>query len=651
MIRYTTLEETRGSNERAFRRKLHQSFPRFVAYCGIRQACRTLPQFDWDRPYVVGLVVPDGADMDTYEQAARHAAHGTAVLQGGDDGTAVVSKTGDRWSKSDHSDLGKALATKQRVVLVAENSGCVPDSFRHAADALLEIGPVLPEHMIAGAKLCLGLTLTSEQAEFIASVPLSIVSVALRRGRPVRTAIDLMKEAIASRARPVEGPTLDDLHGLGEAGEWGRELATDLADWRAGKIGWADVDRGILLSGPPGTGKTTFAGALARTCAVHLVLGSIGRWQAKGHLGDMLKAMRGAFDEARKNAPSIIFLDEIDAVGDREKFSDHNAQYCTEVVAALLECIDGAEGREGVVVVGACNHPDRLDAALVRAGRLDRHVRIPLPDAKGREGILRWHLQGLLPLANLSEVAARTEGWNGASLEQLVRQARRTARRARRDMMVDDLVSSLPAPVMLPEALRLRMAIHEAGHAVVGLMVDAGEVISASIASSAVPGGGIQDGGGVVFRAGGFRERTRAQVLDEMAVRLGGLAAEEVFLGDRSAGAGGSKGSDLHGATLSALTFEASYGFGEGFAYLSSSDEDELFATLRLDRYLQVRVDKVLAGQFARAKKIVEGHRQEVERVAEALLAKGSLTGDELRDLVAQQPQLKLVEPRDLKTG
>jgi len=266
-----------------------------------------------------------------------------------------------------------------------------------------------------------------------------------------------------------------------------------------------------------------------------------------------------------------------------------------------------------------------------------------LPDQKGREGILRWHLQSLLPGVDLSEVAARTEGWNGASLEQLVRQARRLARRGRRDMTVEDLVSGLPAPVAFPDALRRRTAVHEAGHAVVGLMVDAGEVISVSISSAAVPNGGIQDGGGVLFREGGFRERTRSQILDAIAVRLGGLAAEEVLLGERSAGGGGAKGSDLHGATLSALTFEASFGLGEGFAYLSSSDEDELFATLRLDRYLQARIDKVLAGQFARVKEIIERHRQEVERVAEALLARGSLTGDELRDVVAQQTRLKLV--------
>ena len=647
MSNFKYLADAGREQERNFRHKLCQSFPRYVAYCGIMRACRPVPQFKLHKHVVVGLVLPDGADMDTYEGAIHYAAHGPSILCGGRDGTEVLVRTDERWTKVQQAELSKALAKERRVVLLAQTASQVPDAYRIAADAVVDVGPVLPTHVIAAAKLCLKVHVTPEQAEFIATVPLPIVAAILRRGRPVPTAISLMKEALAAALKPpakeVSGPTLEDLHGLGEAGEWGRELATDLADWRAGKISWADVDRGILVSGPPGTGKTTFAQALARTCGVHLVLGSIARWQAKGHLGDMLKAMRAAFEEARKNAPSIIFLDEIDAVGDREKFEDRNAQYCTEVVAALLECIDGAEGREGVIVVGACNYPDRLDAALVRAGRLDRHVRIPLPDREGREGILRWHLQGQLPHADLSGIAGRTEGWNGASLEQLVRDARRKARRARREMTIDDLLSGLPAAVALPDALRRRMAIHEAGHAVVGLALDAGEVIAVSISATAVPQAGAQEGGGVTFREGGFREWTRDQILDGIAVRLGGIAAEEVLLGNRSAGAGGSKGSDLHGATLSALTFEASYGFGEGFAYLSSADEDELFTTLRLDRYLQARVDKVLAGQFARAREIVEKHRQEVERVADALLVKGSLTGDEFRDLVAQQPRLKLV--------
>lgn len=651
MIRYTTLNDGRDSR-RAFLRKLHQSFPRFIAYCGIRRACRVVPQIKLERPVVVGIVVPDGADMDVYEDGARYVAHGPSVLYGGGaDGTTVLTRSADR-KKRDDEELAKTVARKRRVVLLAETSACVPESFHLAADAVVQVGAVLPRHVIAGAKLCLGLTVTPDQAEFIATVPLQTVASALRRGRSVAKAIELMKKAMAPKPKDISGPTLDDLHGLGEAGEWGRELATDLADWKSGTIGWEDVDRGILLSGPPGTGKTTFAGALARTCGVHLVLGSLGRWQSTGHLGDLLKAMRAAFNEARTHAPSIIFIDEIDAVGDREKFSDHNADYSTQVVAALLECIDGADGREGVVVVGACNHPHKLDAALVRAGRLDRHVQIPLPDQEGREGILRWHLQGLLPDTDLSGIAANTEGWNGASLEQLVRQARRRARRERREMALDDLSAELPSPVPIPPEMRRRAAVHEAGHAIVALVLQSAEIVSVSVESSIVPNDGrFQNGGGVFFRDTRIKERTRSQLLDGITVRLGGIAAEEVLLGERSAGGGGGKGSDLHGATLSALTFEASYGLGKGFAYIAPDDEDELFHALRLDRFLHARVDKVLADQFARAKRIVEGYREEVERVAEALLATGMLSAGELKDLITQQPRLKLVDDSSRNAG
>lgn len=522
---------------------------------------------------------------------------------------------------------------------------------RIAADAVVQIDPVMSHHIIAAAKLCLSLTVSEEQARFIATVPLSIVISTLRRGRPVTLAIKLMKEAVALQPRDLSGPTLADLHGLGEAGEWGRELATDLADWKSGKIGWADVDRGILLSGPPGTGKTTFAGALSRTCGTHLVLGSLGKWQAKGHLGDLLKAMRGAFDEAKASAPSIVFIDEIDAVGDREKFSGDNARYSTEVVAALLECIDGADGREGVIVVGACNHPEQLDAALVRAGRLDRHVRISLPDQEGREGILKWHLQGSLVDADLSEIGAKTEGWSGASLEQLVRQARRRARRGRRELLLDDLLEELPIRAPLPPEMRRRFAVHEAGHAIICLALGVGEIIGVSIIDTYAIATRIQDGGGVEVRESGVRERTPADFLNRIALVLGGMAAEEVLLGTRSAGAGGTPGSDLHNATHFALMFEATYGLGECLVYLAADDEADLFSAMRLDRDLRRRVDKVLKAQFMRAKRIVEGQRLEVERIVESLLAKGALSPEEVKDLVSQQPRLKLIDISEKKAG
>ncbi|TJW17199.1 MAG: AAA family ATPase [Mesorhizobium sp.] len=450
-----------------------------------------------------------------------------------------------------------------------------------------------------------------------------------------------MKKATAAALKPartdVSGPRLDDLHGLGEAGEWGRELATDLADWRAGKISWAEVDRGVLVSGPPGTGKTTFAQALARTCDVHLVLGSLARWQAKGHLGDLLKAMRAAFDEARKNAPSIIFIDEIDSVGDREKFSGDSAQYCTEVVAALLECIDGAEGREGIVVVGACNHPQRLDAALVRPGRLDRHVRIPLPNQKGREGILRWHLAGALESADLSGIVSRTEGWSGAALEQLVRDGRRMARRARRPMTLDDLATSLPSRHPLPPSLLRRAAIHEAGHVVIALALGR-RFESVELRDAADRTLGYQPMGGVRISQDPVAETTVHTLLDDICILLGGLGAEGLVLGNRSVGGGGVQGSDLHRATLIALRLETSYGLGRGLAFLSTDNELDLLATLHSSFGIRERVEAVLAGQMKRTLDLLEHHKAVVERLTDALLERMRLTPAEVSKLIVGLP-------------
>src|SRR5690606_16770746 len=119
---------------------------------------------------------------------------------------------------------------------------------------------------------------------------------------------DNNEKIAVEKSNEASEPTLDDLHGLGAAGAWGRDLAQDLLDWQQRNISWSDVDRGILLYGAPGTGKTTFAGALARTCGVTLIATSMSQWQAKGHLGDYLKAMRKSFDDARNNAPCILFI-------------------------------------------------------------------------------------------------------------------------------------------------------------------------------------------------------------------------------------------------------------------------------------------------------------------------------------------------------
>lgn len=453
----------------------------------------------------------------------------------------------------------------------------------------------------------------------------------------ILAALDGLKGAASPKATvqsklDTAQPSLDDLAGLGEAAEWGRELAIDLSDWLAGRIRWADVDKGVLLSGPPGCGKTMFAKALARTCGVHLVLGSLAQWQARGHLGDLLKAMRAAFDEAKKNAPSIMFIDEIDSMGDRTQFTGDHVAYCREVVNGFLECMDGAAGRDGVVVVGATNFPDMIDAAIKRPGRLDRHIRIPLPDAEARRGILRFHLAGSLEEADRALIADRTEGWTGARLEQLVRDARRCARRAKREISLADLQSQLPEIVTVPEAVLRRAAIHEAGHTLVGLELGLGEFIYVEIKDAFDPSQGLEQwGGGARFDRPYLAERTAREFLDLIATGLAGMAAEEVVLGQKAAGAGGRRGSDLHEATMLALKLEASYGMGSGLTYLSGTSDEELLVTLHMDADLRKRVEGVLVAEFARAKALIEPKRTELAKIADALFERKRLTADEVR--------------------
>ncbi|NMG38930.1 AAA family ATPase [Chelativorans sp. ZYF759] len=621
------------------RTTLTKSVGRFLAWCSIMKACRGQPQLRRDGPIVLVLVLPPEADTESYGKAAKLALEGRRYYERrfGDTDTLLLTSWADEWRKRFTGADAAAVFRFERAIVLVRHRMEIPTELSHGADAVIELDRPDVRHVEAAIRLCLGQTATAQEAAEIAAMPLALTSLMLRRGRPLRRSLEAMR--ILAVPQPEESKPretairLEHLHGLGEAGEWGLDLAQDLADWRAGRIPWSHVDRGVLVSGPPGTGKTTFAKALAGSCGAHLVLGSIGRWQARGHLGDMLKAMRGAFDEARSSVPAIVFLDELDALGDRETLDDRHRQYCTEVIAALLECVDGADKVEGVVVVGATNHPSRIDAAMLRPGRLDRHVVIPLPDAKAREGILRWHLCGDLDGANLSAVAARTEGRSGADLEQIVRDGRRRARRARRDLSIDDLQAALPPLARLPEAMLRRAAIHEAGHVVVALALGL-NVQSVEIRHETEMRPGYSAAGGVRIRENSLWERTADQLLDRLCVRLGGLAAEEIILGDRSASGGGAPGSDLHQATMIAVQLEASYGLGQGLALLAFDQELDLLTTLHTSFGLRDRVEKVLAEQMERARVVIRERRRDAMVLAEALLATRLLSSEDIDNLL-----------------
>lgn len=192
--------------------------------------------------------------------------------------------------------------------------------------------------------------------------------------------------------------SVETLSGYGAARDWALDLKADLALWREGALDWSEMSTKLLLSGPPGTGKTTYAKALCNTLQVPLLVTSVANWLEPGYLGDVLQRMSGAFAHAKRQAPSILFIDEIDNIGtrlsDRERsYSD----YWVSLVNRLLELLDGAAKSEGVVIVAATNLPEKIDPALLRSGRLETHVRIPIPDLETLGGILAHHLGRDLP--------------------------------------------------------------------------------------------------------------------------------------------------------------------------------------------------------------------------------------------------------------
>lgn len=331
-------------------------------------------------------------------------------------------------------------------------------------------------------------------------------------------------------------------------------------------------------------------------------------------MGDMLKAMRAAFDEARKAAPCVLFVDELDSVGSREEPVGEHASYQRQVVNGFLECLDGTVGRAGVVVVGATNNLNAIDPAVLRPGRFGRHIQVELPDAEGRVGILQHHLRGEPVEVDLTSLAEDIGEVSGAVLAQLVREARAAARRAGRDLREIDLADAVPKGVLLSEAAFRRVCVHEAGHVVVG-----GELASVSgfVPTMATVRRRVRSGD--EFRTElnvieGF-DTTRESVEATIVMLLAGVAAEEVLLGSRGSGSGGAADADLVRATQLAQSAERSLGLGKRLSSVpmgtSPAENDALG--------LAGRVEQLLSKCLREAKAHVQRRRAEVESVAKEL--------------------------------
>ncbi|WP_296644923.1 AAA family ATPase [Roseinatronobacter sp.] len=423
-----------------------------------------------------------------------------------------------------------------------------------------------------------------------------------------------------------DGPGLADFPLPQEVREPLEQMVTDLLAWQAGEIPWKDVTRGLLLSGPPGSGKTEIPRLIARSAGINVISGSIADWSSEGSRGsEVIKAMRECFARAAALAPAILFVDELDAVGDRDRMGDNNRTWTEYVVTGLLAAMDGFEGHEGVVIMGATNHPDRIDKAIRRPGRFDRVLHLGYPTHDLLPAAIRWQAWPDLADADLTGLAAQASGMSGADIAGLVRSARARARRAKRPLTCDDLSATLRdlRPPVSPE-LQWQIAVHEAGHALTGA--------ATGIARPQMLA--IQGGGGVTQQSLLRRSQRRNEIADTLANDLGGRAAEILIFGEPSGGAGGDANSDLARATQAAAALELSWGLGQDLIWLG--DPEGVLARLRLEPLLRARVEARLQAAQARALRIVDTNRAVLDQMATALLRTGVLTGPDLEALVAK---------------
>ena len=190
---------------------------------------------------------------------------------------------------------------------------------------------------------------------------------------------------------------VENLSGYGDAQQWAIDLKQDLDAWQNGEVDWSELSTRLLLSGPPGTGKTTYARALCNTLRIPLVSTSVARWLEASNLGDVLAAISATFKYANANSPCILFIDEIDNIGSRNGGASQsnnykNNDYWSSLINRLLELLDGVAKTDGVIILGATNRPDKIDPALLRSGRLEKHIIIPPPNAEALVGIIAHHL-------------------------------------------------------------------------------------------------------------------------------------------------------------------------------------------------------------------------------------------------------------------
>src|ERR671917_72580 len=451
--------------------------------------------------------------------------------------------------------------------------------------------------------------------------------------------------------------TFEDVAGVDEAKEDLQEIVEFLRDPQKFQRLGGRIPKGVLLVGPPGTGKTLLARAIAGEAGVPFFTIS-GSDFVEMFVGVGASRVRDMFDQAKKSAPCIVFIDEIDAVGRHRGAGLGNGNDEREqTLNQLLVEMDGFEANEGIIIIAATNRPDVLDPALLRPGRFDRQIVVPNPDVVGREKILKVHVRKvpLAPDVDLRTIACGTPGFSGADLMNLVNEAALlAARRGKRIVTMSEFEDAKDKVMMGAERRTLVMnddekrltAYHEAGHAVVALNVPATDPVHKA---TIIPRGRAI---GMVMQ---LPERDKLsmsyeQMTSRLAIMMGGRVAEELVFGKDKVTSGAQ--SDIDQATRLARMMVTRWGLSEELGTVAyGENQEEVFLGMSVGRQQNVseataqkidaEIPRLVESGLNEARRILVEKREDLEVLAKGLLEYETLSGDEIRDLLNGKPPVR----------
>lgn len=447
--------------------------------------------------------------------------------------------------------------------------------------------------------------------------------------------------------------TFKDVAGVEEAKEELQEIIEFLKDpQKFQKLG-GRIPKGVLMVGPPGTGKTLMAKAVAGEANVPFFSIS-GSDFVEMFVGVGASRVRDLFEQGKKNAPCIIFIDEIDAVGRHRGAGlggGHDER--EQTLNQLLVEMDGFESNEGVILMASTNRPDVLDPALLRPGRFDRRVVVGRPDVKGREGILKVHTKKI-PLdeaVNINVIARGTPGFTGADLANIVNEAALNAARYNKKVVAMSdfeiakdkvLMGAERRSMVLSDDEKKLTAYHEAGHTLVGLKVPSADPVHKV---SIIPRGmalGVTQQLPEMDR----HSYTKEYLLSQIAIFMGGRIAEEIYLGAHLITTGASN--DIERATELARSMVCEYGMSELGPLTFGKKDEQIFLGREISQHrdysedtaikIDQEVQKIINDQYARAKAIIIDNSEAMVRLSEELIKRETLDGVQIRRLVAGLP-------------